>query len=323
MSPPVQLKTSTSSKAARVRTSWFLIVTCVEEGVQELHLCWKYADHSVGFYSNTRKGSSVRPPWGKLVNCLFKNKPDKHGKLWSHHVCNNGRETMGFKMNEFNPALWGINSFTSKVLDMRSSGKEELLALYLASMVRSKSFSQYREGVHTEDGLFVDLCEAAIKKMEEVQGSLDDYKDFIEKAEQSCIKVNKMTEVMQHVQGGTRKRKNQDMAAPPVIKKSKADKIEEAKNEEINAENGIEKSYVDKYIGRAEIPLENLSCSMKVQLRINTFKVEGLVRSILERPDPALLTLTVCIADEATFDRTDMAKNSYEVIHGRHRYALS
>ena len=45
---------------------------------------------------------------------------------------------MGFKMNEF-------NSFTSKVLEMRSSGKEELLSSYLASMVRSKSFSQYRE----------------------------------------------------------------------------------------------------------------------------------------------------------------------------------
>ena len=48
----------------------------------------------------------------------------------------------------------------------------------------------------------MDTCEAAIKKMEEMQGSLDDYKDFIEKAEQSCIRVNKMTEVMQHVQRG-------------------------------------------------------------------------------------------------------------------------
>ena len=128
----------------------------------------------------------------------------------------------------------------------------------------------------------MDTCEAAINKIEEMQGSLDDYKDLAEKAGQSCIRVNKMTEVMQHVQGGSRKRKNQDMATPPVIKKSKADKIEEAKNEEINAESGIEKSHVDKYIGRVEIPLENISCSMKIQLRINTFKVEGQVKSILE-----------------------------------------
>ena len=104
---------------------------------------------------------------------------------------------------------------------------------------------------------------------------------------------------------GVKKEKESGHDNPPVIKKSKADKIEEAKNEEINAESGIEKSHVDKYICRVEIPLENISCSMKIQLRINTFKVEGQVKSILERPDPALLTLTVCIADEANFDRTD------------------
>lgn len=316
MSPPAQLKTSTSSNATvRVRTAWFLVSSCVEDGAQELHLAWKYADNSVGFY----KGGQKKPPWGKVISCTFKNITDEHGKSWGHISFSNGRGKRVFKLAEFNPTLWSINSFTTKILEMRTAGKDELLTSYLSMMLRAKSFSQHKADVHDEDGLSVDSPEASIQEMEEKEGSLAEYKDFVLKAKESCLNVKNSREIMEKVDGGKRKRKNQDLQTP-AIKKSKIEKVEEAKDFEVNRKEGLEKNHVDKYIGRAEVELKNLVCSKKVQLSINSFKVEGLVRSISTRPDPALLSLTVCRVDGSPYDSEDLGNNHFEVIHGRHRY---
>ena len=315
MSPPGQLKTCTSSSATvRVRTAWFLVSTCVDEGVQELHLAWKFADNSVGFY----KGGKSKPPWGKVFSCTYKNIADEQGKSWGHISFSNGREKRVFKLAEFNPTLWGINSFTAKVLEMRTAGKDELLTSYLSLMLRAKSFSQYKKDVHDEDGLSLESQEASIEEIEEKEGSMTEYRNFVSKARESCINVKTFKEVMEKVEGGKRKRKSKDLQ-PPAIKKSKIEKVEEAKVEEVNRKGGLEEKHVDKYIGRAEVELKNLVCSQKVQLSINNYKVEGLIRSISQRPDPALLSLTVCLVDGSPFDSKDLGNNLFEVIHGRHR----
>ena len=320
MASPTQLKTTTSSTASRVRTAWFLVVTSVEEDVHEVHLAWKYADNSVGFYSNSSKNSRTRPPWGKVVGCRFKSIRDDQGQAWDHLVFSNGVEKKAFKLTEFNPTLWGINVITSKILEMRSAGKNELLALYLSLLPQAHSFSQFKDGVHDQMGFKVDKSGIVIQDLESRQGSLDDWKDFVSKARQSCINVGSLKQVMEKVEGGTRKRKRCDLSEPdPVIKRSKAEKVEEAKETEMKDENGIEKSYVQNYIGRAEVPLDHLVYSKKVKLPINSFKVEGLSRSIAQRPDPALLSLTVCPAEGFPFDPNDLSNNHYEVIHGRHR----
>ena len=320
MAAPPQLKTTTSSSATRVRTAWFLVVTSVEKDVHEVHLGWKYSDNSVGFYSNSSKGSRTRPPWGKVIDCRFKCIRETLGQAWDHLIFHNGVEKKAFKLTEFNPTLWGINMLTSKILEMRAAGKNELLALYLSLLPQTHSFSQFRDGVHDHMGFKVDKSGIVIQDLESRQGSLDDFEDFVSKARQSCINVGSLKQVMEKVEGGTRKRKRCDLPEPvPVIKRSKAEKVEEAKQTEMKDKNGIEKSYVQNYIGRAEVPLDQLVSSKKVKLPINSFKVEGLSRSIAQRPDPALLSLTVCPAEGFPFDPNDLSNNHYEVIHGRHR----
>ena len=52
---------------------------------------------------------------------------------------------------------------------------------------------------------------------------------------------------------------------------------------------------------------------------MSSIRINGLVKAISERPDPALLCLTVCPTEGASFSVSDLSSNKYEVIHGRHR----
>ena len=80
---------TSSSSASRVRTAWFVVLTSVEGGVVELHLGWKYADNSVGLYSNCSKSSKSRPGWGRISDCKFKNIQDDKGDSWGHFIFKN------------------------------------------------------------------------------------------------------------------------------------------------------------------------------------------------------------------------------------------
>ena len=75
---------TTGSAAVRPRTAWFIVIVSVVEAPNELHVCWKYADNSVGFYSSSPKGSPSRPGWGKVLECNFKNYSDEQGIQWAH-----------------------------------------------------------------------------------------------------------------------------------------------------------------------------------------------------------------------------------------------
>ena len=318
---PKLLERSTSSEADRVRTSFFLILVKIGDS-RELHICWKYVDGSVGFFSTSANRSKSRPAWGSVIGCKFKHDLNKEKTEYFDYFIfeNRGHDKKAFKNKEMNPTLWQINSFIDMVQLMRRDKKLQLLALYLGLLPKSKNFSQNQEGVHDQDGFRLDKTGVKEEDLVAKQGNLEEYREFVEKATESCMDVNNMTEAMGNVEGGKKRKSAGDGDIEvSIVKKSKAEQLKEAKELEITGKDGLEKSYIDTYIGRADVPLENLINSPKVKFPVNPFKVEGLARQIAERHDPALLCLTVCPAEGEPFNTLDLSSNKYEVIHGRHR----
>ena len=317
---PPKLKRSTSSKASRKRTSSFPVVVSIGGGVQEVHLGWKYADNSVGFYSSCGNRSKNRPAWGSLIDCKYSYKQNDEGEFGDYLIfTNRSNKRKAFRVDELNPYLWEDNLFTAKIMDMKTAGRNQLLAIYLGLLPKSQTFSHNLEGVHDEYGFRVDKIGVQQENIVEKDGSMEEYKDFVKQAVKFCINVSSWKEVMGKVEGGKKKRKNNEEAGPSKVKKSRAEQVKDAKDFELEAKDGLEKSFVGKYIGRAEVALENLVLSPKVKIPVSSFRVDGLAKKIHSRPDPALLSLTVCPAEGATFSADDLSSNSYEVIHGRHR----
>ena len=200
-------KRSNSSKADRVRTALFPVLASAEGGVKELHLGWKYADNRVGFWSNSPKSSKSRPAWGNVIGCQFKNTKNDQGEYGDYLVFQNRREKKAFKVKEINPALWEMNLFTQKLIDMKKEGRFELMALYLSLLVKAKTFSQNQEGVHTEDGFRLDGTDVKLEDIVKKGGSLEELRGFVENAAKCCMNVSGLKEVMEKVEGGKRKEK--------------------------------------------------------------------------------------------------------------------
>ena len=74
------------------------------------------------------------------------------------------------------------NPFTDKVVEMRSDGRNELLALYLTLLPKSQTFSQNQEGVHDIDGFRQDGTGVQLAELVEKEGSLLGFREFVEKA---------------------------------------------------------------------------------------------------------------------------------------------
>ena len=78
---------------------------------------------------------------------------------------------MLFNIEDINPTLWTLNDFTSKVLDLRTKGKEKLLVLYMTLLVKSSAFYCNVDTVHDEDGFRFDKQGVQFEDVEKETGS--------------------------------------------------------------------------------------------------------------------------------------------------------
>ena len=142
---------SKKSTPLRPRTAWYPVIVSVADEPFELQIGWKFVDGSVGFFSSATKNKKDKHPWGQVINCSFKvmNEDEPTGRFVLE---NRGREKRGFRTNELLPSLWEINEFTSKLLELRTEGKSELLAMYFQLLLHSKKFHEHRKGFHDELG---------------------------------------------------------------------------------------------------------------------------------------------------------------------------
>ena len=313
------MRRSTSSKAHRGRTSWFIIIVDVK-GTKEMHLCWRYYDGRVGLFSSVGNSCKTRPGWGPVIDCSFETL--QNGRKETHDYYkfqNRSFEKKSFKIDEWNNFLWEVNDLTNSMFEMRQAGKEKLLALYLSLMPKSKLFSNHKEGVLDNNGLRIDKTGVTEDSLKESGGSVEEFEEFLEKAVSSALLVNSKSEILDNLPKEVKKRKN-DEKVPAKAKKSKDEKVNDSKAEELKDKAGLETDFRKRFIGRADVPLKNISLSSSVSLPINSFKVKGLVKSMLECYDPTQMVLMVTPVKGKSFNPAKLEENTYEVFHGRHRY---
>eukprot|EP00092_Neocalanus_flemingeri_P108693 GFUD01139602.1.p1 GENE.GFUD01139602.1~~GFUD01139602.1.p1 ORF type:complete len:825 (+),score=170.44 GFUD01139602.1:57-2531(+) len=309
------LKRRISSRASKPRTAWFPIVTKVGDEYS-FDIGWRYYDGSVGFFSIVPK-SFAKTPWGEVVSCEFnRTKNSKSGEVADYFKFQNRvGQKYNFKADLMNPMIFGVNDFTQKVAALRAGGKVELLGKFFGLLSRGKGFTHHNQELHSEAGLRKDDDGVLLGGDSEVK----DLEDFVKAAKEAAIIVENKEDALSHLKS-TKKVKPSAAASGVIIKQSKAQKVTEDKNKELEDKNGLERSYVDSFVGRTDILLDNLSVSDKSCIPINLIKVLGIANSMQKQFDPSLLNLTVYPEDDKNFDRNHLENSRYKIIHGNHRF---
>ena len=317
---------SSKKTPSRVRTAWFPLLASVGDGPVQLDIGWKYVDGSIGLFSADPKNKTNRRAWGRIIGCKMKQVVQSGESQECYIFENKGRERKGFKYDELNPTLWKMCDFSAKLLELRSEQKKNLISLYLHLMVHSNKFSEHRDGVHDSLGFAENGSGVTVDEIIQNDGSLEEYQEFLAKALGDQVKVESENDIIRSAEGSRKGKAGEpnqtqtntlDMMVK--VKRSRKEQIEDLKTAEIEDSNGVEKSYIGKFIGREDINIDQLTVSESVKIPMKTFKVYGLAEKILQRPDPSLLILTVCPASGQSFDEQNLKRNKYDVIHGRHR----
>ena len=152
-------------------------------------------------------------------------------------------------------------------------------------------------------------------------GSSEELKDFIRKAEDCCLKVGTNREIMKNVEGVAKRRlPTQSNTLSIAVKKTRRETVEDNKDAEVRDKDGLEVNFMNDYLGRVEIKIDNLVLSDKIQIPISNDKVSGLREKLLQRTDPSLLCLTVCPPEGTDVTKSNLQDLTFSVIHGRHRF---
>ena len=262
--------------------------------------------------------SPSRPPWGSVHDCSFFTEQSGHQETQDFFKFQNGSFVKKkFKLVELNSFFWEVNDFTSNVCELRQTGKDKLLALYLGLMTKSRRFNNHREGVFDDYGFRVDKTGATEEELKENGGSLEEYNKFLEKAVDSALRVNSRSDILGKLPEDVKKR----TVAQTFVKtkKTKTEKVSETKEEELKAKDGLEMDFKTRFIGRSDIPLRNITVSPDVSLPIMHNKVRGIAKSMLGCYDPTQMVLMVTPVEGLPFNPNELGKNQYHVFHGRHR----
>ena len=309
----------TSSKAVKIRTSWFPIVVNIDGIGKEVHIGWKYADGSVGMYSSDAKTKNAKMPWGCIVDCEFHSKTvglleDKEFLRFQ----NRSFTRKDFSTLELNPFVWQVNDLTTYFNDMKVNGKLKLLSLYLSLLPKCKGFSNHQVGVHDHFGMRNDLKGVTEKILTLNSGSVDELSHIVSLCEAFSLNVASRREIIPNLPCERKKRVLTD-STNLCNKKGRSVLVDDARRKEIEDKEGLEIKYNSQHIGRLDIPLSNLKVSEKVSLPISQLKVKCLSKSMLECFDQAQIVLTVAPCDGQEYSKENRDHVQYEVIHGRHR----
>ena len=265
---PPGLEKTLSSKAAKPRTGWFILLVNMN-GIYEVNLGWRSYDGSLAFYSTAPRSSSVKPPWGPIVSANF-------------HTIVNGRKEEGlyfkfmnelgdsknFKGDLLNLMLAGVNDFTQACMELVMEKKSKLFSLYLSLLTQVRDFKNHRPDVHSEDGLPADIEAAQDVKvvLEKNGGSYEEFVKFSDLARANAyLVVKEHEEVLKCLPGfspsNSKKRKNPDNNSPtlpPEPKMSKAEQLARTTKAELGDADGVEKAFTSSYLGKADVHLDNI-----------------------------------------------------------------
>ena len=312
----------------RSRNCWFFIISELESKF-ELNVGYKAADNTVSFVSAAKRSAQQKPPFGPPISCEYKKIKNSQGQVGDYFTFKiKSGVPLNMKANLMNNLFAGETGFSRKCTSYVAQNKQGLLADYISLLSCSKGFAHYREDIYHENGTRKDGTGVTEKILQEKNGTTTEFVEFKQLAEEAAIQITKSksevidTIVAMNNSSGAKKRKNEtDMTDPNPTKTNKSGARLRALRKEIDDNTGVEQAYIGSYVGRAEVPIENIEISPKICARVNPWKVEGIASAMRLRFDPAQIAITVAPASVKDFDPRKLESNTYIVISGNHTLA--
>ena len=306
--PPKKITRSASTSAVKPRTAWCPLVVQTKAGY-EIHILWKDWRNGVKLY----KDKDTKSDFGRVVNAEIVTETNNKDETNQYYkMTNEYGISILFKKVMMSPAILGSNAFSKMMISIRCKDQGDIkIAAFLSRLSRSKDFSHHDGNSFTDDGL----------KLESpgLEDNQEEFASFMNTARDNALQVSADLSDVEGVLAVKTNRKRNSEGRKKIKKLSKQERIEKYFNIELKDPKGVEKEHVEKFKGRADINLNSLEISNQVHIPVDHEKVQLLARSMMERFDPAELTLTAVPADLNNFNEHKLEENSYEVVHGRHR----
>ena len=288
-----------SSAAKRPRISWSLRIKRFNNSNLELEIMYKNTRNEQRPFSKS-SSDILKSLFGSPIKCELIQKKIAGEETTLFKFTNKRREAHSFTVNLFNSFSIGesVTDFSRRITNMIVSGRLNVLALYLSILPYSTGFVHHRAESHTNDGLCVDGSGIQEKDILVVGGNLDELRDLISVARLSCVEVLKETKsssisISKYFTSSTEK------IDEPPLKKTRISKTETMKNNEFREivdKTGLEQTYLNSFVGNAEIPLENIEVAPDLVDQVCPFRVQSIVDS-MKKYDPSQAVLVVCPVD--------------------------
>ena len=295
---PGKLKRRASVSAESSRTAWCPVILKTNSCL-EVHMLWKDSRNGLKLYEKDKK------VFGRVMKAVCVKEKNKKEVVKDYFkILDDMGDEIHFETKIFSPALIGSNVFSKKMIELRcQENGDAKIAKYIENLTKSEGFS------HFERDLDLNFA---------TEDAENEFNDFYEAACAAAtpVTLNKEEAVNELAKKTNRKRKTNGKVTAP---KNKQSKLEKYFNHELRDQKGVEKQHVEGFRARADVHIDCLDVCADVLLPIDDLKVKVLAKDMMERFDPALVTLTVVPADPEAFAVGRSDSTEYVVVHGRHR----
>ena len=121
------------------RTSWFPILVRRQNGVMELRIGWRDAQGHLSYFSKDGRAKINKSPIGPVHEVEYLEKGgNKNQDVFM--ITTKQRTKITFNVDNLNPTIWKICTWTNKWLELKTAGQEMQLARMLSALCQSKTF---------------------------------------------------------------------------------------------------------------------------------------------------------------------------------------
>ena len=276
----------------RHRSAWHMQVTKTE-GVAKVTLMYKNTKGRIAPYSKSTSNATVKYSWGTPINCEYQATKSDLDTIGQFKFTSKKNDTVLFKEKDLNSFEGGTTNFSKRVAALVVDSKQSLLAKYLSLMVHCKGFIHHREGIHSDEGFLVDV-QGQEEILVELGGSLEDFSEFVKFALDSAKDIQRVSVAGQDITNFFGPEVGKENSSAKKSKKTKSERINDLEDAELKDAQGLEKEYQSSFVGIANIPLKNLNISRDLDVKINPFRVQHIIKSMKQKYDPSLSVAVVC-----------------------------
>ena len=275
----------------------------------ELRIGWRDAQGHLSYFSKDGRAKINKSPIGPVHEVEYLEKGgNKNQDVFM--ITTKQRTKITFNVDNLNPTIWKICTWTNKWLELKTAGQEMQLARMLSALCQSKTFEY---NLNTDD--FENDVTNCTKDMEE------DFDSFLSAAKKDVMDVDSLSEAIEKCVGMKKRKLTDDTSSKKRLTKEELLKMRQL--EEIKTKDGLEAETVRNTEARLEISLDKLKLSPHLQkdCPVRGIRVEKLAREMKKIFDPSQLIFTVFPTSQQFSPNSTNEDVTYWVIAGQHRFA--